>query len=88
MTICLGDCQEEAHQLQSLGIFHVHGYLFAALSHGVPKLYSALAFLLFKEAEHNLLTLILCLNTETRLEEIPHHLHLGMHHLAVGLDDV
>ena len=87
-SIGLGYHDEEIEQLQALFIHHVGTYLVAAVLYHRTVLLHAHLLLLFEEFEEDFLALLLGCLAEILTQEAAHHLHLGMHDLAICIDDV
>ena len=87
-SIGLGYHDEEIEQLQALFIHHVGTYLMTAVLYHRTVLLHAHLFLLFEEFEEDFLALLLGCLAEILTQEAAHHLHLGMHDLAICIDDV
>ena len=87
-SISLGYHDEEIEQLQALFIHHVGTYLMTAVLYHRTVLLHAHLLLLFEEFEEDFLALLLGCLAEILTQEAAHHLHLGMHDLAICIDDV
>ena len=87
-SIGLGYHDEEIEQLQALFIHHVGTYLMTAVLYHRTVLLHAHLLLLFEEFEEDFLALLLGSLAEILTQEAAHHLHLGMHDLAICIDDV
>ena len=87
-SIGLGYHDEEIEQLQALFIHHVGTYLMTAVLYHRTVLLHAHLLLLFEEFEEDFLALLLGCLAEILTQEAAHHLHLGMHDLAICIDDV
>ena len=87
-SIGLGYHDEEIEQLQALLIHHVGTYLMTAVLYHRTVLLHAHLLLLFEEFEEDFLALLLGCLAEILTQEAAHHLHLGMHDLAICIDDV
>ena len=87
-SIGLGYHDEEIEQLQALFIHHVGTNLMTAVLYHRTVLLHAHLLLLFEEFEEDFLALLLGCLAEILTQEAAHHLHLGMHDLAICIDDV
>ena len=87
-SIGLGYHDEEIEQLQALLIHHVGTYLMTAVLYHRTVLLHAHLLLLFEEFEEDFLALLLGCLAEILTQEAAHQLHLGMHDLAICIDDV
>ena len=87
-SIGLGYHDEEIEQLQALFIHHVGTYLMTAVLYHRTVLLHAHLLLLFEEFEEDFLALLLGCLAEILTQEAAHQLHLGMHDLAICIDDV
>ena len=87
-TVGLGHHHKIVQELQTLGIVHLLVNLSATLTNGRLKLRPTLALLLFEELVQDIIALIDGIRTEVLTEHLAHHLHLRMHRLAIGLDDI
>ena len=80
--------REEVQQLQSLRIVHLKVDLSTALSDGLFELCPALTLLFVEEFGQYLIALIHSILTEILAQHLAYHLHLRVHRLAIGLDDI
>ena len=87
-TVGLRQHHKVVQQLQPLRVVHLLVDLSATLTDGLLELRPTLALLLIEEFVQDIITLIDGLATEILSEHLTYRLHLGMHGLAIGLDDI
>ena len=87
-TVGLGYHHEEIQQLQALRVVHLLVDLTATLAHGLFELLPPFALLFVEEAVQYLIALNDGIVAEVLPEHLPHEFHLGVHRLAIGLDDI
>ena len=74
--------------MQSLLIEHVLPELVTAADDGASVLLSTKSPLLLKKFQQDVLTFLYSLLAKIHPQPAAHHVHLGVHHFAVGPDDV
>ena len=88
MAVGLRNHDEEVEQLQALGIVHVGSHLTTALHDSILKGCSPYPLLLVEQLAEDFVALLACHVAEVLAQHVAHQLHLGVHHPAVGPDDV
>ena len=79
---------EVIQELKPLRVVHLLIDLSAALAHGLLELLPAFALLFVEELVQDLITLCHSVVAKVLAQHLAHHLHLGVHGLTVGLDDI
>ena len=88
LTVGLCYHDQEVEQLKALFVHHTVANLLTTVLNHAAILQHTYTLLLLKKFQKNLLALCHGSQAEVLTQEATHQLHLGMHHLAVGLDDV
>lgn len=87
-TVGLCDDDEEMKQLDAVLIGHKLAQLVTTVDDSRAKLGHTQSLLFLKESDHDVLALLHRSLTKVGTQPLTHHIHLGVHHLAVGTDNV
>ena len=87
VAISFGDDDEEVEKLQTSSIVEILRHLACCAIYDTTILKRAHLLLFFEELEQNLFAIVDGSFAEVGAQELANKLHLGVHHLAIGLDD-
>ena len=87
VAVSFGDDDEEVEELQTSSVVEILRHLACCAIYDATILQRAHLLLFFEELEQYLFAIVDGSFAEVGAQELANKLHLGVHHLAVGLDD-